>query len=844
MNCPYNKERKIILPDESFIGGSQTVMKLKDILITLNRSFCGSIGIEFMNHTSVDIRQWVKRKFEEPAFVSSMHSPHIKQLILLRLIRAHSFEQFVSSKWPNEKQHGAVGCEILMPALETLIDFGSAHGAQSFVLGMTTTRARLNVLANVFRKPLQQIFVPFHHQTSEGVLLHDDDKYILGNNVKKVTSNQALPTEFAVLASTSNFVEAIDPLVSGKTMAEQLYTADDDGRRVWPIVIHGDEVISGQGIVMETLRMANQKGFSTNGTIHIVLTNQSNLPRNDSPKSDAGSIYTTNVAHTTMAPVFHVNSQDPEAVVYCMKVAAEYRAKFKSDVIVDLICYQKYLPPDKSIPKEIAKKIDSERPILEKYSEKMVKEELSTWYEIDNSIQKYNHLLEYSYSKAQKSSFKVNEWIDSPWKRFFEKKLQLVDPNTSLIPSVYKVTVENIISYRPDINTHPSVLDDLSTHFRMAKENKITWLMAENLAIAFMLQEGINVRMTGNNCEEGESIRRYHARYAVDTPESRIPLRGMYKAQGYYTVCNSLSSEFANLGFEIGFSQTSPKSLVIWESTKEDRTSLAQYMIDVFLAAGEGRWFRQTGIVCLIPHGMEGKGDSTSTGRPERFLQMCNDDYQNPITEMPLQLVKCNWIVANVTTPSNYFHILRRQMKVNFRKPLILFTHKKLFKKMIYSPRENFLNKNRFQVYFPDYKFPPNSDLAQGVKKVLFCTGKVYYELLDARDEANLKKEIAICRVEQISPFPFLAISKDIVNYPNASFHWVQEEHRNQGWWTYVRPRFIAAMEMIKKKDPKTSIEPGINYIGRGSAYQTATEIRYQHFLERSLFLADAMKIM
>ncbi|CAH1408039.1 unnamed protein product [Nezara viridula] len=330
LNCPYNKERKIILPDESFIGGSQTVMKLKDILIRLNRSFCGSIGIEFMNHTSVDIRQWVKRKFEEPAFVQSMHAPNIKQIILLRLIRAHCFEQFVSSKWPNEKQHGAVGCEILMPALETLIDFGSAHGAQSFVLGMTTTRARLNVLANVFRKPLQQIFVPFHHQTSEGVLLHDDDKYVLGNNVKKVTSNQALPTEFAVLASTSNFVEAIDPLVSGKTMAEQLYTADDDGRRVWPIVIHGDEVISGQGIVLETFRLASQKYFSTNGTIHIVLTNQYNLPKEDSAKSDDGSIYATNVAHASLAPVFHVNSQDPEAVVYCMKVAAEYRAKFKS----------------------------------------------------------------------------------------------------------------------------------------------------------------------------------------------------------------------------------------------------------------------------------------------------------------------------------------------------------------------------------------------------------------------------------------------------------------------------------------------------------------------------------
>ncbi|XP_073989993.1 2-oxoglutarate dehydrogenase complex component E1-like isoform X2 [Rhodnius prolixus] len=813
---PLDKDQMIFLTANTFIGSqNQKILTVNEIIKRLNNSYCNTIGVEYMYIPSVDICQWIRKQIEDPNQVQRMQSTSVKKMILESLIRITRFQEFLKNTLLVKREALIEGCEMLIPALQVMIDIASAQG-------MNTNRARLNILANAFRKPLNHLFVPF---TKFG--LPDDAKNYFGSYIKKVSSAEALPTEFFVIANTPEYVECAELIVAGRTKAEQVFSEED--AKIWPIAVHTDAITNGQGTLFETMRLSRQSDYYTKGVIHIVLTDHTAVPAYDENANCC--YYATDVARAVMAPVFHVNSRDPEAVAYAMKVATEYRIKFESDVVIDLIIFRKHFSSQEQIPTFLERRVSKMVPLIETYSKKLIDEKIITKYEVVDQIQKFENFFEFNVAKAARTSFDKEEWLDTPWKRFFEEKLQFEIPSTGIIKSFFSQLMEKFVKYPLDINVHPDILREVNERISMMQQDQLTWNGAEFLVFSSLLEEGIHVRLVGDEIDGGSYKNRHYELKAIDEERSRNPLKSIFKDHANFTVTNTISAELAVLGFETGFAQTNPKALVIWQSHKEDRTNVAQFIIDVFLAAGESMWSRQCGIVCLLPHGLEGEGDECSSARPKRFLQLCSDDEMAPEKNMGVQLNKCNWIVANVSTPANYFHILRRQVKLNFRKPLILFFPKKLFASKMTSSLEEVLGNTKFKVYIPDME----RQNFEEVSKVLLCTGRVYYDLYEYRRFNDQTKQIAICRLEQISPFPYSDLENDLYNYKHASVYWVQEEHQNHGWWSYIRPRLSTILKIMYKKE--------CDYIGRPFSPFHATNDYNEHLREKEAFLREAMKL-
>lgn len=831
-------ERVFKLPSTTYIGGKEKFLSLREILSRLERAYCNKIGVEFMFINSLEQCNWIRERFETPNIMTYTNDE--KRLLLARLTRATGFEAFLAKKFSSEKRFGLEGCEIMIPAMKEVIDVSTRLGVESIIMGMPH-RGRLNVLANVCRKPLNQIFTQF-----AGLEAADDGsgdvKYHLGTYIERLNRVTNKNIRLAVVANPSH-LEAVDPVVQGKTRAEQFYRGDGEGKKVMSILLHGDAAFSGQGVVYETMHLSDLPDYTTHGTIHIVVNNQIGFTTD--PRHSRSSPYCTDVARVVNAPIFHVNSDDPEAVMHVCKIAAEWRATFHKDVIIDLVSYRRNGHNEIDEPMFtqplMYKKIRGIKPVLDIYANQLIAEGCVTAEEVKSVKDKYEKICDEAMDQAKvETHIKYKDWLDSPWSGFFEGKDPLKVAPTGVIEETL-VHIGNRFSSPPpnaaEFAIHRGLMRVLAARKEMVDNKTVDWALGEAMAFGSLLKEGIHVRLSGQDVERGTFSHRHHVLHhqTVDKATYR-PLCHLYPDQAPYTVCNSSLSEFGVLGFELGYSMTNPNALVIWEAQFGDFNNTAQCIIDQFISSGQAKWVRQSGLVMLLPHGMEGMGPEHSSARVERFLQMCSDDpdYFPPESEefAIRQLHDINWIVANCSTPGNYFHIMRRQIAMPFRKPLVLMTPKSLLRHP--EARSSFsemTDGTEFQRVIPDAS--PASQNPTKVKKLIFCSGRVYYDLVKARRERNLESDIAISRLEQISPFPYDLIKAECAKYSNAELVWAQEEHKNQGYWTYIEPRFDTAINSTRD----------LSYVGRHCAASTATGSKAQHTKELKSLLDNAMAL-
>ncbi|XP_064421602.1 2-oxoglutarate dehydrogenase complex component E1 isoform X1 [Latimeria chalumnae] len=828
------------LPTTTFIGGNETALPLREIIRRLEMAYCQHIGVEFMFINDLDQCQWIREKFETPGIMQ--FSTEEKRTLLARLVRSTRFEEFLHRKWSSEKRFGLEGCEVLIPALKTIIDKSSENGVDYVIMGMPH-RGRLNVLANVIRKELEQIFCQFDSKleaTDEG---SGDVKYHLGMYHRRINRVTDRNITLSLVANPSH-LEAVNPVVQGKAKAEQFYCGDTAGKKVMSILLHGDAAFAGQGIVYETFHLSDLPSYTTYGTVHVVVNNQIGFTTD--PRVARSSPYPTDVARVVNAPIFHVNADDPEAVMYVCNVAAEWRNTFHKDVVVDLVCYRRMGHNEMDEPMFtqplMYKQIRKQKPVLQKYVETLVSEGLVTQQEYEAEIAKYDKICEEAYERSKDEKIlHIKHWLDSPWPGFFTLDGQpksMTCPSTGLKEEDLN-HIGSVASSVPveDFTIHGGLTRILKTRAEMIKRRTVDWALAEYMALGSLLKDGIHVRLSGQDVERGTFSHRHHVLHDQNVDKRTcIPMNHLWSNQAPYTVCNSSLSEYGVLGFELGFAMASPNSLVLWEAQFGDFHNTAQCIIDQFICPGQAKWVRQNGVVLLLPHGMEGMGPEHSSARPERFLQMCNDDPDvfPKITEdfAVRQLYDCNWIVVNCSTPANFFHVLRRQILLPFRKPLIVFTPKSLLRHPeARSSFDDMTPGTHFLRLIPEEGTA--SQNPEGVKRILFCTGKVYYELNRERKAHGMESEVAIARVEQLSPFPFDLILEEVKKYPNADLLWCQEEHKNQGYYDYMKPRIRTTIDRARP----------VWYSGRDPAAAPATGNKNTHLLELKRLLDTAFNL-
>merc|ERR1719225_1283900 len=825
------------LPSTTWIGGKESHLPLREIISRLENVYCGSIGAEFMHIFNLDEVNWIRERLESPGAMTL--SSEEKRLLLARISRSAGFENFLAKKYSSEKRFGLEGVEMMIPGMKEVVDISTLSGVESVVIGMPH-RGRLNVLANVCRKPLDQLLTQFAglEAADEG---SGDVKYHLGTYIERLNRVTNKNIRLSVVANPSH-LEAVDPIVQGKVRAEQFYRGDTEGKKAMSILLHGDAAFAGQGVVYETMHMSELPEYTTKGTVHIVANNQIGFTTD--PRYSRSSPYCTDVGRVVNAPIFHVNADDAEAVIHVCRIAAEYRATFHKDVVVDLVGYRKHGHNEIDEPmftQPIMYSIIKKHPnLLSIYSKQLINEGIVTKEEVDSVVDKYEKICEDAFVKAGKERQVYHKhWLDSPWSGFFEGK----DPLKMADTGVHEETLTHIgkrFGAGPpnaqDFIIHKAMTRILNARSDMVKNRVVDWAMGEAMAFGSLMKDGTHIRLSGQDVERGTFSHRHHVLHHQTKDMSVYnALANLYPDQAPYTVCNSSLSEYGVLGFELGYSMTNPNALVLWEGQFGDFSNTAQCIIDQFISSGQAKWVRQSGLVMLLPHGMEGMGPEHSSARPERFLQLCSDDpeYFPPEDEefAVKQLSSINMIVANCSTPANYAHMLRRQIKLPFRKPLVVMTPKSLLRlPECKSSFDDMLPGTEFKRMILDNG--PASENPAAVQKILFCTGKVYYDLLKERKDAGLEDKIAIHTIEQICPFPFDIMKKVADTYCNAELCFVQEEHKNMGAWSYVQPRTQTAIGGYHRL---------IQYIGRDTAPSPATGSKATHKKELSAFLSQAM---
>uniref|UniRef100_A0A8V5H9I9 2-oxoglutarate dehydrogenase complex component E1 n=1 Tax=Melopsittacus undulatus TaxID=13146 RepID=A0A8V5H9I9_MELUD len=793
------------LPTTTFIGGNESALPLREIIRRLEMAYCQHIGVEFMFINDLEQCQWIRRKFETPVPV----------LPLVSL-------EFLHRKWSSEKRFGLEGCEVLIPALKTIIDKSSEKGVDYVIMGMPH-RGRLNVLANVIRKELEQIFCQFDSKLEAG---SGDVKYHLGMYHRRINRVTDRNITLSLVANPSH-LEAADPVVQGKTKAEQFYCGDTEGKKVMSILLHGDAAFAGQGIVYETFHLSDLPSYTTHGTVHVVVNNQIGFTTD--PRMARSSPYPTDVARVVNAPIFHVNADDPEAVVYVCNVAAEWRSTFHKDVVVDLVCYRRNGHNEMDEPMFtqplMYKQIRKQKPVLQKYAELLISQGVVNQPEYEEEIAKYDKICEEAHARSKDEKIlHIKHWLDSPWPGFFTLDGQprsMTCPSTGLNEEDL-THIGQVASSVPveDFTIHGGLSRILKTRGEMVKNRTVDWALAEYMAFGSLLKDGIHIRLSGQDVERGTFSHRHHVLHDQNVDKRTcIPMNHLWPNQAPYTVCNSSLSEYGVLGFELGFAMASPNALVLWEAQFGDFHNTAQCIIDQFICPGQAKWVRQNGIVLLLPHGMEGMGPEHSSARPERFLQMCNDDPDvfPKLDDFDVrQLYDCNWIV----------------ILLPFRKPLIIFTPKSLLRHPeARSSFDDMLPGTHFLRVIPDSG--PAAQNPEQVKRVLFCTGKVYYDLTRERKARQMEADVAITRVEQLSPFPFDLLQREAEKYPAAELVWCQEEHKNQGYYDYVKPRLRTTINRAKP----------VWYAGREPAAAPATGNKKTHLTELQRLLDTAFNL-
>ncbi len=812
--------RKIFLDNYMDIGHAT----IKEITNNLKKIYCSTIGAEFMHITDPAEKVWFRERMEKKENQLNF-TRNGKIAIMNKIIQAEGFEKFLAKKYVGTKRFGLDGGESLIPSLEQIIKRGGQLGAKEIKIGMPH-RGRLNVLANVLQKSYKRIFNEFAGEFSA---THDDStgdvKYHLGASSDREFDGNSVHVS---LTDNPSHLEAVNPIVLGQTRAKQFFHKDEERKKVIPVLIHGDAAFAGQGVVAECFAMSGLKGHNTGGTIHIIVNNQ--IGFTTSPRFARSSPYPSDLGKVVESPILHCNGDDPESVVHCAKIAIEFRQKFNKDVVIDMICYRRFGHNEGDEPSFtqplMYKKIRAHPTTLNIYGKKLVQEGTLSESEFNKMNTDFKQLLENQFKTAKDYKPKLN-WFEGTWSRYQPTKGKDKKGVTGVNNDEIKKISEKINSIPSKIFAHKTIERVFSQRAKTVAEGKnIDWSTAESLAFGTLLEEGFPVRLVGQDSGRGTFSQRHSVIRNQNDNSRYIPLNNISNNQKKYEIVDSLLSELAVLGFEYGYSLVEPETLTIWEAQFGDFANGAQVVIDQFIASGERKWSRASGLVMLLPHGYEGQGPEHSSARLERFLQLCAQE---------------NIQVMNCTTPANYFHALRRQIHREFRKPLVIMTPKSLLRhKYCVSNLDDFNKSNSFHRVLEDHALIKNSKFvkikkAKKVRKVIICSGKIYFDLLEAR-EKNKVDDVIFVRIEELYPFPVKSLTKAIKPYvSNSQFFWCQEEPKNMGAWSSVRDYIQWTLDNlgVKKK---------LDYIGRKAAASPATGYANRHAKQQKEILDKVFK--
>ena len=786
--------------------------KLKDILALVEQTYCQSIGVEYKYVRNPEKLKWFELRME-----SERNTPNFgfetKKRILAKLNEAVVFENFLGTKFLGQKRFSLEGAEAVIPALDSVIQKGAELGIEEFVIGMAH-RGRLNVLANIMHKTYKDIFSEFEGKGFDvNTPFGGDVKYHMGYSTD-VKTDSGKNVHLSLCPNPSH-LETVDSVVQGMVRSKIDFKYEGDYNRIAPILIHGDASLAGQGITYEVLQMAKLDGYKTGGSIHLVINNQVGFTTNY--KDARSSTYCTVLAKVTLSPVFHVNGDDVEAIVYAINMAVEYRQKYHNDVFIDILCYRRYGHNEADEPKFtqplLYKAIESHANPREIYNQKLL-EQGTVDANLAKEMEKdFRALLQERLNEAKEDQTysAVHQIFGGSW-----KGLKLAKPGAIAIPVTTKVSSKVILTLAKAISTLPAdkkffkKIEKLFDERRKMSDTKVfDWAMGELLAYGTLLQEGFRVRISGQDVERGTFSHRHAVLTLEDSEEEYIPLAQLNKESAKFEIYNSHLSEYGVLGFEYGYALANPMALTIWEAQFGDFVNGAQIIIDQFITSAETKWQRSNGLVMLLPHGFEGQGPEHSSGRIERFMEACADD---------------NIQVVNCTTPANFFHVLRRQLKRNFRKPLVVFTPKSLLRSAQCVSRLEEFTDGKFNEVIDDH-FVKAAD----VKRVLLCSGKVYYDLLD-KQQTDKRKDVAVVRLEQLYPIPYDQLEAIQSKYKKATeFIWVQEEPENMGAWPYISRKF---------RNSSLNLE----LISRQESSSTATGYAKQHIAQQLNIVVSAFE--
>ncbi len=789
----YDLEEKDL--DTTFQAGKNIGIgpaKLKDIIDHLETTYCQSIGTEYMFIRNPEITKWLQNKMEPVKNIPTFTDKERKH-IYDRLKQAVGFENFIHKKFVGQKRFSLEGAESLIPALDAVIEKGAELGIEEFIIGMSH-RGRLNVLANILEKPAEDIFAEFLGEDYDDSIALGDVKYHLGYG-NTITTDKGKKVRLN-LAPNPSHLETVGPIVQGIAKAKIWNKYNHDHNKLAPIIIHGDAAIASQGVVYETIQMSQLKGYRTGGTIHLVINNQVGFTTN---YLDArSSTYCTDIGKVTKSPIFHVNGDDVEALIYTIQLAMEYRYTFHTDVFIDILCYRKFGHNEGDEPRFtqplLYKEISKHPNPRDIYGNFLIDQKIYSPEGIKNLQKEYNDILEEKLEIAKKSDkLHIKQFLIEDWQKYhhaenkdFEKAIK-----TGMDKMVLKAIAHKLNHPPKELKIFKKAQKLLSDRNEMIKNETLDWAMAELLAYGSLVSEGHPVRLSGQDSERGTFSHRHSTLVLEDSGDKFIPLKHVSEDQASFHVFNSPLSEYGVLGFEYGYAMAVPDGLNIWEAQFGDFNNVAQVIIDQYISSAEEKWGLMNGLTLLLPHGYEGQGPEHSSARMERFLSLCANN---------------NMQIVNATTPANFFHVLRRQVHRDFTVPLIIFTPKSLLRhpKCISSMDE--LSSGQFQEVIDDSYVDVNE-----VRRVVFCTGKIYYDLLAKKEEFDAK-DIALVRIEQLHPWPEQKIQEIIQKYPSTRrWIWAQEEPENMGAWRYVKEKITNVNLQVVARQASGSPAVGLN---------------------------------
>jgi 2-oxoglutarate dehydrogenase E1 component len=792
---------------------------LRDIVAALQQTYCGTIGVEFMHIQDPDQKAWIQRRIESDRN-QAVFTERGKQAIFERLSEAEGFEKFLQVKYTGTKRFGLEGGEALVPAIEQILKRGSQLGLREVVLGMAH-RGRLNVLTNVMKKPYAALFSEFQGNpaTPEDVQGSGDVKYHLGTSADR--EFDGINVHLSLTANPSH-LEIGNPVVLGKVRAKLQQRGDESKNSVMAMLIHGDAAFAGQGVVMECFAMSQLEGYNIGGTVHLVINNQ--IGFTTTPRFSRSGPYCTDVAKMVQAPILHVNGDDVEAVVHAARIAMEYRQEFKADVVLDMVCYRRHGHNEGDEPaftQPLMYRVIAAHPTTRQiYADQLIAEGVLTREQTDRIGTDFQARLEDDFQASK--SYKVNkaDWLEGKWAGLgaLTDEEEMRDENTDISFDLLQQVGRALSSAPADFNLNKKIQRQLEAKRQMMESGQgIDWATGEALAFGSLLAEGTAVRLSGQDSGRGTFSQRHSVLNDQETEARYVPLNHVKDGQAHFEVIDSLLSEEGVLGFEYGYSLAEPTTLTLWEAQFGDFANGAQVVIDQFISSGESKWLRMSGLVMLLPHGMEGQGPEHSSARWERYLQACAED---------------NWQVCNFTTPANYFHALRRQMRRNYRKPLVVMTPKSLLRhRLAVSPLADFGPGSRFRRVMPETeKLVADAK----IRRVVLCSGKVYYDLFEERAKRGIN-DVAIIRIEQLYPWPKETLTTQLARYPTAEVVWCQEESANMGPWMFVDRRLHYILE---RTDHPTGLA---YYVGRQSSAAPATGSHKTHVTEQALLVEQAL---